>query len=200
MRHHLLPRRVPIPYPPAPGADRRKGITSILVDGLDLSGKTTLIDALLELLAERGVNSTRHHGLLARRHPLRPVLDRLPVPYHRSGAITAAHLIGGFALDSVLTGLAPSGKGATVLVQDSYVDRTIAAGIAQGPFLGAALALWALPLFPRFDIAVYLHADPDVRRLRLERRDPADVDDGDRSTVADEAFARRFDDEDEADT
>ncbi len=145
------------------------------------------------LLAERGIPARQHQGLLTPHHPLKGLLDRLPVPYHCFTGITAAHLIGGYAVDAVLSRLEALSPGATVLVQDSYVDRTIAAGLAEGPFLSAVLALWAAPVFPSFDIAVYLHADPAVRRARLGERDPADIDEGDRRTVEDEDFARRFD-------
>ncbi|MER5638142.1 hypothetical protein ABT095_14435 [Kitasatospora sp. NPDC002227] len=167
----------------------------ILVDGLDLTGKTTLVDALLAHLAEQGVPARRHRGMLAARHPLEQALDRLPVPWHRSSLVTAAHLFGGFALDAVLA-RRPQHRddaGADVVIQESYVDRTVAAGLAMGPYLPAVLALWAARCFPRFDLAVYLHAEPVVRRARLQARDQADVDDGDRHTVEDEDFARRFD-------
>ncbi|MFJ5122389.1 hypothetical protein [Kitasatospora sp. NPDC088548] len=167
----------------------------LLVDGLDLTGKTTLVDALLAHLAEQGVAARRHCGMLAARHPLEQALDRLPVPWHRSSPVTAAHLVGGFALDAVLArhSHGRGDAGAAVVIQESYVDRTVAAGLAMGPYLPAVLALWAARFFPSFDLAVYLHADVAVRRARLESRDPADVDDGDRHTVEDEDFARRFD-------
>ncbi|MFD9687348.1 hypothetical protein ACFWXO_16510 [Kitasatospora sp. NPDC059088] len=172
----------------------RRRPVRLLVDGLDLVGKTTLVDELMTMLGELGVPARRHQGLLAQRHPLRGVLDRLPVPYHRNTGVTAAHLIAGFAVDAVLArieALRPASDSA-VLVQDSYVDRTIAAGLAEGPFLSAAIALWAAPLFPRFHVAAYLHAEPAVRRARLQDRDLADIDEGDRRTVEDEGFARRF--------
>ena len=42
----------------------------ILVDGLDMSGKTTLTRAIIAALAKRGIPAQRHRGMLAEYHPL----------------------------------------------------------------------------------------------------------------------------------
>ncbi|MDX3855778.1 hypothetical protein [Streptomyces sp. AK02-01A] len=163
----------------------------ILVDGLDLSGKTTLVDALLALLTERGVPALRHRGMLAEHHPLERLLKRLPLSQqYESSAITAAYLAGGFALDALLVRVDPPRCGGAVLIQEGYVDRTMAVGLAGGPYLSAALALWASRHFTAFDVAVYVHASPAVRRARMERRERVDI--GDRHSVEDESFAHRF--------
>ena len=164
----------------------------ILVDGLDLSGKTTLVDTLLESLAARGVPAVRHRGMLAEHHPFEHLLKKLPLARQAdSSGITAAYLAAGFAVDAALVPFDPPRTGGALLIQEGYADRTMAVGLAGGPYLPAALALWASRCFATFDLAVFLHASPDVRRHRIADR--AHPDAGDRRSVEDEGFARRFD-------
>ncbi|WP_316528380.1 hypothetical protein [Kitasatospora brasiliensis] len=163
----------------------------ILVDGLDMSGKTTLVATLIKTLEARGVAAVRHRGMLAEHHPVEPLLKKLPlVRQAQSSAITAAFLVGGYALDGLLVRVDPPRPADAVIIQDGYADRTIAFGLAGGPYLTAALALWASQAFATFDVAVYLHASAQVRRERMVLR--ADVDAADRRSVEDEPFAARF--------
>jgi len=163
----------------------------ILVDGLDLTGKTTLTQAIVDALAERGVPAMRHRGMLAARHPLERWLKKLPlVRQPDSSMITSAFLLGGYALDGVLARLAPPQPAGIVLVQDGYADRTAAFGMAGGPFLAACLALRWPQVFAAFDVAVYLHAPAPVRASRLADRRDADA--GDIRSVEDLQFAQTF--------
>ncbi|MFE3629462.1 nucleoside/nucleotide kinase family protein [Streptomyces goshikiensis] len=164
----------------------------LLVDGLDGAGKTTLVDALLALMAEHGIEAVRHRGMLAEHHPLEKPLKRLRLArQYRSSPITGAYLAAGFALDALLERFDPPRCGGAVLVQEGYVDRTIAVGLAGGPFLPALLALWASRHFAAFDVAAFVHADVEVRRERFAAREH--LDDGDRNSVDNPGFADRFD-------
>ncbi|SEM67765.1 hypothetical protein [Streptacidiphilus jiangxiensis] len=179
-RLHLAPQR--------PAATRP---VRLLVDGLDGSGKTTLVDALLEMMAEHGITAVRHRGMLAEHHPLEKSLKRLRLAgQYRSSSITGAYLAGGFALDALLVRFDPPHCGDAVLVQEGYVDRTIAVGLAGGPFLPAVLALWASRYFAAFDVAAYVHADVEVRRERMASRERLDA--GDRNSIDNPGFADRF--------
>jgi thymidylate kinase len=164
----------------------------ILVDGLDMTGKTTLTHAIVEVLAERGVAAMRHRGMLAHHHPLERWLKKtFPlVRQPESSLVTTAFLLGGYALDGLLAELDPPRPAGTVLVQDGYADRTVAFGMAGGPYLAACLALRWPRVFAAFDVAVYLHAPAEVRAGRLAVRDDADANDI--RTVADQAFAEVF--------
>lgn len=163
----------------------------ILVDGLDLSGKTTLVTALTQEFVARGYHAMRHRGMLAEHHPIEPLLKRLPlVRQPDSGFITAAFLLAGYALDAALVNYDPPRPKSTVIVQDGYVDRTVAFGMAGGPYLAAALALRWWRVFAPFEVAVYLHAPADVRRTRLAGR--TDADPVDIRGVEDAAFAETF--------
>jgi len=169
----------------------KEAVVRILVDGLDMSGKTTLTKTLIDTLNSCGITAVRHRGMLAEHHPVEPLLKKLPlVRQAESSAITAAFLLGGYALDAALVRVDPPRTGGAVLIQDGYVDRTVAFGLAGGPYLSAAFGLWGARWFASFDLAVYLHASPEVRRTRMEGRD--EVDSADRRSVEDEAFAARF--------
>ncbi|WP_406447136.1 hypothetical protein OG782_00220 [Streptomyces sp. NBC_00876] len=163
----------------------------VLVDGLDLSGKTTLVTALATELEARGRQVAQHRGLLAARHPARRLLKKLPlVRQPDSALVTGAYLLAGYVLDGVLVRAAAPEPPGSVLIQDGYVDRTVAFGMAGGPYLSAVLALRWPRLFASFDVAVYLHAPSVVRRARLglrERPDAVDI-----RGVEDAVFAETF--------
>jgi thymidylate kinase len=163
----------------------------ILVDGLDMSGKTTLTRAIIAALAERGIPAQRHRGMLAGHHPLEQWLHRrFPlVRQPESAAVTTAWLAG-FALDGMLSRIDPPRPAGTVMVQDGYADRTVAFGMAGGPYLAACLALRWPRVFASFDLAVYLHAPAEARAARLAMRQNPDANDI--RTVRDTAFAKTF--------
>ncbi|MFJ3762554.1 hypothetical protein [Streptomyces sp. NPDC090080] len=163
----------------------------VLIDGLDLSGKTTLTAALATELAARGRTVAKHKGFLADRHPARRALKKLPlVRQPDSTLVTTAYLTAGYLVDSLLTRTAAPEPPGTVLIQDGYVDRTVAFGMAGGPYLSAALALRWPRLFAPFDLAVYLTAPAEVRRNRLGARETPDA--VDIRGVEDTRFADTF--------
>jgi thymidylate kinase len=148
----------------------------ISLNGLDGSGKTTLANAVVEEFERRGHRAVRHRGLLAERHPARRLLKKLPlVRQPDSGFITTAYLLAGYALDALLVKHDPPRPADAVIVQDGYADRTVAFGMAGGPYLAAVLALRWPRVFAPFDLAVYLHAPLDVRRERLATREKLDA-------------------------
>lgn len=164
----------------------------ILVDGLDLTGKTTLTAAIIAALGERGVPAVPHRGMLARRYPLEQRLRRT-FPLVRqpdSSLVTSIFLAAAFPLDRVLARICPPQPEGTVLVQDGYADRTAALGMAGGPYLSACLALRWPRLYAPFDVAVYLHAPAETRAARLAARPDADANDF--RSVRDTTFAEAF--------
>jgi dTMP kinase len=163
----------------------------VLIDGLDLSGKTTLTAALAAELQARGRTVTVHRGFLADRHPARRLLKKLPlVRQPDSTLVTTAYLSAGYVLDSLLVRTRACEPAGTVLIQDGYVDRTVAFGMAGGPYLAAVLALRWPRVFAPFDVAVYLHAPADARRARLGVRETPDA--VDICGVEDAEFAATF--------
>ncbi|MEU9457110.1 hypothetical protein [Streptomyces sp. NPDC048277] len=159
----------------------------VLIDGLDLSGKTTLTAALAAELAARGRTVVEHRGFLAGRHPARRALKKLPlVRQPDSTLVTTAYLTAGYLVDSLLVRAAAPEPPGSVLIQDGYVDRTVAFGMAGGPYLSAALALRWPHLFAPFDLA----APAEVRRTRLGARETPDA--VDIRGVEDARFADTF--------
>lgn len=77
-----------------------------------------------------------------------------------------------------------------VVVQESYVDRAVAYGVAAGNWPAARWAARHPGAFPRFDLALITRAGHVVRLERLAGRDRADGVDA--VTVADAAFEGRF--------
>jgi thymidylate kinase len=176
----------------SPQSPRRPGrAPRILVDGLDMSGKTTLTRAIIAALSERGIPAQRHRGMLAGHHSLEQWLhSRFPlVRQPESSAVTTAWLAG-FALDGLLSRADLPRPAGTVMVQDGYADRTVAFGMAGGPYLAACLALRWPRIFASFDLAVYLHAPAEARAARLAVRQDPDANDV--RTVRDTAFAEAF--------
>jgi hypothetical protein len=174
-----------------PAQDRRRA-PRILVDGLDLTGKTTLTAAIITALGERGVPAVRHRGMLAGHYPLEQRLRRT-FPLVRqpdSSLVTSVFLLGAFPLDRVLAAIDSPQPAGAVLVQDGYADRTAALGLAGGPYLAARLAMRWPRIYAPFDVAVYLHAPAAIRAARLAARPDADVNDF--RSARDTEFADRF--------
>ncbi|MFJ5819334.1 hypothetical protein ACIQGT_36400 [Streptomyces sp. NPDC093108] len=179
------PEQVPATAPPAAAAERHHGSRAralelrVLVDGVDMAGKSTLVQALVAELEERGVPAVRHRGMLAGLHPLQPLLRQLSSARQLdSWWTTTAYVVGGFLLDGLLVRLLPPRPRDRVIVQDGYGDRTVAFGMAGGPYLAAALALRWPRAFARFDLAIFLHASHEARAARLDQgRDYIDVRD-----------------------
>ncbi|PZG04927.1 hypothetical protein [Nonomuraea aridisoli] len=163
----------------------------ILIDGLDLTGKSTLVRELTSTLNERGIPARDHRWMLSRIQPFAARLRRLPrVRQPDSGFITAALLGPGYLLDGLLVRLSPPDRSDQVIIQEGYADRCVAFGMASGPHLAACLAVrWPRLLAP-FDLAIYLHAPVETRAKRLAIRDDADAND--RRTVEDPSFAATF--------
>jgi thymidylate kinase len=166
-------------------------VPRILVDGLDMSGKTTLTHSIIAALAKHGIPAQRHRGMLAEHRPLEQWLhETFPlVRQPESAAVTTAWLAA-FALDGLLARVDPPLPAGIVMVQDGYADRTVAFGMAGGPHLAACLALRWPRVFASFDLTVYLHAPVEARAARLAVRQDPDANDV--RTVRDTPFAETF--------
>ncbi|MFF1678429.1 hypothetical protein ACFVYG_20620 [Streptomyces sp. NPDC058256] len=164
----------------------------VLVDGVDMAGKTTLVQALVAELEARGQPAVRHRGMLCPHHPLAWALRTLSQARQPdSWWTTTAYVFGGFLLDSLLVRINPPRPRNRVIIQDGYGDRMVAFGMAGGPYLAAALVLrWPQVLAP-FDLAVYVHASPEARARRLHQG-RGHIDVRDVRTVKDMAFTERF--------
>jgi dTMP kinase len=141
----------------------------VLIEGMDLTGKTTLARLLVDALVERGFAAVHHRGFLATRHPLRPVLDQIDPGNRPDDEALNAAFIAASMMDLLLPGVLDNQR-PEVVVQESYVDRVIAYGTAAGSWPAARAAADAPQSFASFDIAVLMHAPLEVRRARLRGR------------------------------
>lgn len=140
----------------------------ILIDGIDLSGKTTITKQLEHQLIRSGYNvrinkNTLHQGLYNK------LLDAI----HSKQSVYLPNWI-----VSILDCLAPWVDSFqykrppffSITVQESYVDRAIGyLYIYKKQFLYHFLR-WSKKYFVQFDLAIYLTASFEVRRSRYEQR------------------------------
>jgi thymidylate kinase len=138
---------------------------TVLVEGVDLTGKSTLARGLATALGGERHLGAFHQGGLA----------RLALRRYRSGVDpTRASQTWLFSLAECADAFLPATSRAAVRVQEVYVDHTIALAEVLGRHAAAALCRGALPFLPRFDATIYLRADVEVRRRRLAERPQTD--------------------------
>lgn len=142
----------------------------VLIDGMDLSGKSTLAQGLTEALNRLGIPARRNVGGLhaGRATAMAQAAYRARPP--GDGAVAWAFFAS--ALSDAIFGPASPGE---VLVQEAYTDHSVAFAEAFG-HRGVSLALRALrPALPRFDLIVYLGASLETRRRRYQSRPKNDA-------------------------
>lgn len=143
---------------------------NVLVEGVDLTGKSTLVAGLVASLRAAGLDAEPSIGPL---HQGR--LARLALARYRAGVDpTRWSQTWLFTLAEVADAALPPGRRPGVRVQEVYIDHTIALAELLGRPAAAALCRAALPFLPRFAATLYLRADAVVRRRRLERRERID--------------------------
>jgi len=161
----------------------------VLVEGMDLTGKTTLSRLLVAELETRGLNAVHHRGFLASRHPMRRLLERTTPGNKPSSWLLNAAFVAGALMDRVLPGVLDDDN--DVVVHESYVDRAIAYGVAEGAWPVARLAARWSRAFAAFDLAVLTHAPLEVRQARMRERGSTS-DRVDARTVRSARFERTF--------
>jgi thymidylate kinase len=144
----------------------------IVIEGADLTGKTTVAEALTLELRTVGDVSLCKGRIVA--NPLHAMLEWFPAGnFARSALLNAGYLVASL-FDGVLLALR---RQPPIVLCESYVDRAIAWGVGGRLSLVPLLALRWPDLFVRFDIVVLLHAPLRVRRARLTSRGtPNEVD------------------------
>jgi thymidylate kinase len=163
----------------------------VLIEGLDLAGKSTLVRAVQAELVRKGMPFRAARNALCPDNPLATVADELRRDPLAGGLETGALFLAAHLWDA--RNFRPPSPG-TLHLQDSCWLRTLAyhrlSGTPGVPDLLAAEAVH----FPRFDAAVYLTAEIDVRQQRLEarlRESPEEVSGFDWAVVRDpERFCR----------
>jgi dTMP kinase len=163
----------------------------VLIEGLDLAGKTTLVRAVQADLARKGIPFRAARNALCPENPVARLADELRRDPGAGRLETGALFLAAHLWDARHFRPPPPG---TLHIQDSCWLRTLAYHRFRGtPRIPDLLAAEAVG-FPGFDMAVYLTADISVRQRRLEarlRESPEEVSDFDWAVLRDpEGFCR----------
>ena len=161
----------------------------VLIEGPDLSGKTTLMVELKARLDKMGLISQDLHESGCSNKSLRRLLSRFSAASHpRNRYLNAAYILCGL---TERTSIAKwTSNGCSILLCETHVDRAICYGEAIGLKPAPQIALAVSSLFPRFDLAVLLVPPYKERLRRLGKRLHANP--VDRATCLDESTHLRF--------
>lgn len=156
----------------------------VLIDGLDLSGKSTLAASLAEALLAAGLPVRRSVGGLHK-----GMADRVAGWLYRRLPPGSALVSWAFAL--ALWADRRARPEAAVVVHEAHAAHAIAFAEGFGQRLPAALLRRLRPRLPRFDLVIYLGARPLTRYRRYLGRPRNDAVDA--ALLADPARLERID-------
>jgi thymidylate kinase len=157
--------------------------TVVLIEGLDLAGKSTLVANLARELASRGIPVRVSRNALCPENPIAALADELRRAPEAGLLETGALFLAAHAWDARHWTPPPNG---TIHIQDSCWLRTLAYHTFHATPGIPALLQGTMSSFPRFDAAVFLTAGIDERRRRLaqrEREQPRNNDANDRMVL-----------------
>lgn len=142
----------------------------VLVDGMDLTGKTTLAWRLVEELRANGVPAVRQVG------PVVPSgLSRWTQRAYRRHAPGSAPVSWGYAACAAVDALLGDDGAEVLVVQEVGPDHAAAFAEAFGRLLPARLIDALRPWWPRWDFAVNLRARLPTLQARYRLRDRNDA-------------------------
>jgi len=140
----------------------------ILIEGLDLAGKSTLVRNLQAELTRRGVPVRVSRNALCPENPIAALADQVRRDPHAGLVETGSLFLAAHLWDARRFTPPPDG---TVHLQDSCWLRTLAYHTWKGtPAIPDQLS-GAAGCFPRFDVVVFLTAEIGERRRRLAQRE-----------------------------
>ncbi len=143
------------------------GGLTLLVEGLDLAGKSTLVPQLRRRFEQQGLEVRFSRNCLCPDNPVAREADRLRHDPKRDPGQAAMLFVAAHLWDAAH--FLPPGPGQLHL-QDSSWLRTLAWEEWHGRPELAALLRQAAVLFPRFDAMIYLTASLPVRQRRYYQR------------------------------
>lgn len=139
----------------------------VLIEGLDLAGKSTLSDRLSAELEQRGVQTRRSRNALCPDNPVARLADKLRRDPTVSRVETGALFLAAHCWDAQHFQAPPVGG---LHLQDSSWLRTLAFHTYHDTPGVAAQLRAACSYFPKFDAAIFLTASINRRCLRLAQR------------------------------
>jgi thymidylate kinase len=140
---------------------------TIVVEGMDLSGKSTAVTELIKQLTAEKYNVIIQKGHPTT-NPLYKVLDAYPsYKFPKSAVLNFLYLV--FAvLDGIPYYFQKQSR--SVYITESYIYRCVAYGRAAGFRSGPWFFRWFRKLYHQFDLVVYLYAGLDQRKVRFGQR------------------------------
>lgn len=175
-------------------------MTSILISGIDLVGKTTLLHNLSNALQQQGFDVTENDHELVKTHLSRKVLELMinDPRIHEKGEEGRNHsleinamLAMNMIIDSVFYQLPPE----KIVIQDSYWQRIVAFNkVNKLPYIAEVLASHARKrMLFAFDINLMLTASIEVKRERYKTK--KDVDSIDEQVFTNSDLVVKFEQE-----
>jgi thymidylate kinase len=140
----------------------------ILVEGLDLAGKSTLVRNLAAELARRGIPVRVSRNALCPGNPIAALADQVRRDPQAGVLETGSLFLAAHLWDARHFASPPDG---VIHLQDSCWLRTLAYNCDHGTPGIPDLLRAAIPSFPRFDAAVFLTAGIAERQRRLAQRE-----------------------------
>lgn len=165
----------------------------VLVEGLDLAGKTTLCNGLAERLKNLGfcINLSKNN-LLGRNLVGKRAKD-YALGAHTTNLETGALFLASHFYDTTLFKLPDEG---CVHIQDSCWLRTVSYHLMRETVIIPELADALFEAHPKFGTVIYLTTSLDVRRFRIQQREaarPGSNTPGDYMSFTDPDFVTRHD-------
>lgn len=140
-------------------------VRKILVEGLDYAGKSTLCRNLVSEYTKRGLSAVHNKGNLFKTRFDDFVKAEL---YSEHSDIVRLNAL--LTLGPLVDGLSDTNIGSDLIIQESYVDRTIAYNIVNDiPYFHELLTSLDSKL-SQFDVSIFLDADINERKKRFEKR------------------------------
>ncbi len=140
----------------------------VLVEGLDLAGKSTLVRDLQAELTRRGIPVRVSRNALCPDNPIAALADQVRRDPHAGLVETGAIFLAAHLWDARHFRPPPDG---TVHLQDSCWLRTLAYHTYRGTPGIPDLLREAVASFPRFEAALFLTACVEERQRRLAQRE-----------------------------
>ena len=140
----------------------------VLIEGMDLAGKTTLVHNLQSELTHRGIPVRVSRNALCVDNPIAALADELRRDPEAGLLETGAAFLAAHLWDARQFRPPPDG---TIHLQDSSWLRTVAHHMVRGTPQIAGLLLEASAAFPAYDRVFFLTADLEERRRRLQQRE-----------------------------
>jgi thymidylate kinase len=141
---------------------------SVLIEGLDLAGKSTLVHNLHAELKRRGISVRVSRNALCPDNPIAVLADQLRRDPQAGLVETGALFLAAHLWDARHFASPPDGM---IHIQDSCWLRTIAYHTWKDTAAIPEQLARAARYFPRFDAAIFLTAGTDERRRRLAQRE-----------------------------